>query len=123
MSGTPRGDIGLANRRPEIHRRDAAMTNFRFTSLAGIAFIIGATLPALGQDAKPSIPAKPGEWRYLNSDPMATRYSALDQITRDNFKDLKLAWRWKPAIGPAPSSLGGTAQGNGDPTFAMHRNT
>jgi quinoprotein glucose dehydrogenase len=103
------------------------MAYFRFTSLvtslAGMALIVGATLPALGQDAKPSVTAKPGEWRYLNSDPMATRYSPLDQITKDNFKDLKLAWRWKPAIGPAPASLGGTAQGNGDPTFAMHRNT
>src|SRR5262245_54636287 len=97
------------------------MAYFRYTSLAGIALILSATLPALGQDAKPSITGKPGEWRYLNSDPMATRYSPLDQITRDNFKNLKLAWRWKPAIGPAPSSLGGTAQGNGDPTFAMYR--
>ena len=76
------------------------MAYLRFTSLAGIALIIGATLPALGQDAKPSVTAKAGEWRYLNSDPMATRYSPLDQITKDNFKDLKLAWRWKPAIGP-----------------------
>jgi glucose dehydrogenase len=35
---------------------------------------------------------------------------------------LKIAWRWKPAIGPAPPSLGGTAQGNGDPTLAIYRN-
>src|SRR5438093_3858740 len=69
----------------------------------------------------PSVAAKPGEWRYLNSDPLSTRYSPLDQINKDNFKDLKIAWRWKPAIGPAPSSLGGTAQGNGDPTFAIYR--
>jgi quinoprotein glucose dehydrogenase len=57
----------------------------------------------------------------LNNDPLSTRYSPLDQINKDNFKDLKVAWRWKPAIGPAPSSLGGTAQGNGDPTFAIYR--
>src|SRR5437867_2448974 len=70
----------------------------------------------------PSVAAKPGEWRYLNHDPLSTRYSPLDQINKDNFKDLKVAWRWKPAIGPAPSSLGGTAQGNGDPTLAIYRN-
>jgi glucose dehydrogenase len=34
---------------------------------------------------------------------------------------LKLVWRWKPAIGPAPSSLGGTAQSNGDPTLAIYK--
>ena len=88
-----------------------------------LTFLIAAAcaLPAHGQDGKPSVTAKSGEWRYLNSDPGASRYSPLDQITKDNFKDLKLAWRWKPAIGPAPSSLGGTAQGNGDPTFAIYR--
>jgi len=68
-----------------------------------------------------SVTAKPGEWRYLNSDPLSTRYSPLDQINRNNFKDLKIAWRWKPPIGPAPSSLGGTAQSNGDPTLAIYR--
>src|ERR1700694_3068180 len=68
-----------------------------------------------------SVTAKPGEWRYLNSDPLSTRYSPLDQINRDNFKDLKVAWRWKPAIGPALPSLGGTAQGNGDPKLAIYR--
>src|SRR5206468_30319 len=65
--------------------------------------------------------AKPGEWRYLNGDSLSTRYSPLDQINKDNFKDLKIAWRWKAAIGPAPSSLGGTAQGNGDPVLAMYK--
>ena len=65
--------------------------------------------------------AKPGEWRYLNSDPLATRHSPLDQIDKDNFKDLRIAWRWKPAIPPALPSLGGTAQGNGDPVLAIYR--
>src|SRR3977135_3328575 len=90
-----------------------------------IPFVIAVgVLPAQSQAPKaaPSIAAKPGEWRYLNHDPLSTRYSSLDQSNKDNFKDLKIAWRWKPAIGPAPSSLGGTAQGNGDPTLAIHRN-
>jgi len=73
-------------------------------------------------NAQPSVTAKPGEWRYLNSDPQASRYSPLDQINASNFKDLKLAWRWNPGVGPAPASTGGTAQGNGDPTFARFRN-
>src|SRR5436309_2710618 len=92
--------------------------------LLSIAFaLLALALPARSQTgrAAPSVLAKPGEWRYLNSDPQATRYSPLDQINKDNFKDLKIVWRWKPAIPPAPSSLGGTAQGNGDPVLAMYK--
>ena len=78
--------------------------------------------PARSQTrAAPSVAAKPGEWRYLNSDPLATRYSPLDQIDKDNFKELRIAWRWKPGIPPALPSLGGTAQGNGDPVLAMYK--
>jgi quinoprotein glucose dehydrogenase len=101
------------------------MTRSLMTSLSSVGFALLATLtwplPAQSQQPELSLAAKLGEWRYLNSDPLATRYAPLDQITKDNFKDLKLAWRWKPAIGPAPSSLGGTAQGNGDPTLAIYR--
>src|SRR4249919_1106666 len=103
------------------------MARSRFTFLSSLILIVFVfvawTPPARSQEAKAdlSVTAKPGEWRHLNSDPLSTRYSPLDQINKDNFKDLKIAWRWKPAIGPAPPSLGGTAQGNGDPTFAMYR--
>src|SRR5712672_877093 len=94
------------------------------SSLTLILFVsMVEPLSVRGQVAKVelSVTAKPGEWRYLNSDPMSTRYSSLDQINKDNFKDLKIAWRWKPAIGPAPPSLGGTAQGNGDPRLAIYK--
>src|SRR5436189_1628520 len=92
--------------------------------LSTVFALLAWTLPARSQaaNAAPSIAARPGEWRYLNSDPQSTRYSPLDQINKENFKELRIAWRWKPAIGPAPPSLGGTAQGNGDPTFAIYRN-
>jgi quinoprotein glucose dehydrogenase len=100
-------------------RGGTIMASARLTAVLISSFL--ATTVAQAQQGPLSVNAQPGEWRYLNADPLATRYSSLDQITKDNFKDLKLAWRWKPAIGPAPSSLGGTAQGNGDPTFAMYR--
>src|SRR6266576_3259792 len=95
----------------------------RFATLATLVLAAGATVLAPVEEAKaqPSVTAKPGEWRYLNSDPGATRYAPLDQINKDNFKDLKIAWRWKPGIPPAASSLGGTAQSNGDPTLAIYR--
>ena len=39
--------------------------------------------------------AEKGEWRAYGGDKGGTKYSALDQITRDNFSRLKMAWRWK----------------------------
>jgi len=35
------------------------------------------------------------EWRSQHGDHGSTRYSPLDQINRDNAKDLQIAWRWK----------------------------
>ena len=44
-----------------------------------------------------------GEWRYYAGDAGSTKYSPLDQITRENVKDLRIAWRWKGQnFGPAP---------------------
>ena len=104
---------------------NAAGKDSRKKAASVVAFLLSMAFvfPARSQapNVVPSVAAKPGEWRYLNSDPLATRYSPLDQINKDNFKDLKIAWRWKPGIPPAPPSLGGTAQGNGDPVLAMYK--
>ena len=44
-----------------------------------------------------------GEWRYHGGDAGSTKYSPLDQINRDNVKDLRIAWRWKTEnFGPLP---------------------
>jgi quinoprotein glucose dehydrogenase len=39
--------------------------------------------------------AKNGEWRSYGGEEASTRYSPLDQINRDNVKDVKVAWTWK----------------------------
>src|SRR2546425_12642393 len=39
--------------------------------------------------------ARNGEWRFYGGELGSTRYSPLDQINRDNVKDLKIAWTWK----------------------------
>jgi quinoprotein glucose dehydrogenase len=39
--------------------------------------------------------AKNGQWRTYGGEEASTRYSPLDQINRDNVKDLKVAWTWK----------------------------
>jgi quinoprotein glucose dehydrogenase len=38
---------------------------------------------------------KGGEWRSYGGDNGSSRYAPLDQVTRDNFKDLQIAWSWK----------------------------
>src|SRR5262245_17115471 len=46
---------------------------------------------------------KNGEWRVWGGDFGSTRYAPLDQITRDNVKDLKVAWVWRSDnFGTAP---------------------
>ena len=47
-------------------------------------------LPGLAQFG-----AKNGQWRSYGGEEGSTRYSPLDQINRDNVKDLKVAWTWK----------------------------
>ncbi|MCB1122403.1 MAG: PQQ-binding-like beta-propeller repeat protein [Verrucomicrobiae bacterium] len=46
----------------------------------------GKEAPDLPQDV---------EWRFYNGDYGRTKYSPLDQINRDNVKDLQLAWRFR----------------------------
>ena len=36
-----------------------------------------------------------GDWRYFGADSGSTKYSALDQITRENFAELEIKWRWR----------------------------
>ena len=46
---------------------------------------------------------KPGEWTTYGANLASTRYSPLDQITKDNFNKLEVAWRFKTdALGPRP---------------------
>ncbi len=55
--------------------------------------------------AQPSLPngAPNGEWRTYGGDLASTRYAALDQINRDNFSKLEIAWRFKTdSFGPRP---------------------
>jgi quinoprotein glucose dehydrogenase len=55
-----------------------------------LIFLIAIVVPMLAQQG-----AKNGEWRAYGGDEGSTRYSALDQINRDNIKDLRVAWVWK----------------------------
>ena len=37
-----------------------------------------------------------GEWRSYGADLASTRYRPFDQINKDNFNNLEVAWRFKP---------------------------
>jgi quinoprotein glucose dehydrogenase len=64
---------------------------------------VGAMLIAAPRTARAQQGAKSGEWPTYGGDLGNTRYSALDQITADNFSKLEIAWRFKTdALGPRP---------------------
>ena len=62
----------------------------RFSALLGCLMLLAsAALPAGRKD-----PAGKGEWRFYGGDQGSTKYSPLDQINRNNAKNLKVAWTW-----------------------------
>ena len=60
--------------------------------------LFGSGSLVLAQTGAPS-----GEWPTYGGDLGHTRYSALDQITAENFNELEVAWRFKTdSLGPVP---------------------
>src|SRR5689334_4103493 len=67
-------------------------------ALTATAILFSAAICGIAQTG-----AKNGEWRSYGGDLGHTRYSALDQISAGNFKDLEIAWRFKTdSLGPRP---------------------
>src|SRR6267378_6186244 len=74
----------------EIEEKTMARRLFRWGNvvlLLSLLLVAGSVAAQQG--------AKTGEWRITGGDAGNTRYSALDQLNRDNVKDLKVAWTWK----------------------------
>src|SRR6202521_4633628 len=67
----------------------------RFLSALLFAGIVGVATTAIRTQGNPAR----AEWTYYGGDKGATRYSPLDQITRENVKNLRVAWR-RPAVDP-----------------------
>ena len=64
------------------------------------AFVSSIACAALLTLGARTVPAQQGasadgEWRTFGGDLGSTKYSPLDQITRDNFEQLELQWRWR----------------------------
>lgn len=63
------------------------------------ACFVALAMPAAG--ARAAAQSASGEWPNYHRDLASTRYSPLDQITRDNVSRLAVAWAWKPDSGAA----------------------
>ena len=67
-------------------------------ALLGLLFFVMGSVPLAAQHG-----AEDGDWRSWGGDAGSTRYSALDQINKDNVQNLEIAWRWYSAnFGPVP---------------------
>ena len=74
-------------------------------SCAGVAILAAALWSMSGRAAD-----KDGEWPAYSGDKAATKYSPLDQIDRNNVKNLRIAWRIS-AMPEALRAVYGDAQG------------
>jgi quinoprotein glucose dehydrogenase len=68
--------------------------------------VTGAVVATVGQQAaapRAAAASAAGQWRTYGGDLASTRYSALDQITAENFGRLRVAWRFRTDnFGPRP---------------------
>ena len=72
-------------------------------SLVVLVGALASAAAGLHGQSKPQSGAAPGDWTTYGKDLASTRYAPLDQITKDNFSTLEVAWRFKTdAIGPRP---------------------
>src|SRR5262249_41100138 len=64
--------------------------------IAGVAIVAAGLGVVYAADRSPGA----GEWRFYSADNRSTKYSAADQINKDNVANLRVAWR-RPQIDPA----------------------
>ncbi len=78
------------------HRKSHTGLNRREVIRLGAA---AAALPLLGDVAAlcqlPAAASTPVEWRHYAGDNASSKYSTLDQVTAENFSNLKVAWTWR----------------------------
>jgi quinoprotein glucose dehydrogenase len=72
--------------------------------VAVASYLFGAGSPARAQAGRP--PASRISWPTYGGNLASHRYSPLEQITKDNFNTLEIAWRLKTDfLGPRPDTL------------------
>ena len=89
----PSGDVELSSKKEEL--KAIVMGSPPAPSRVSLGFT-----PKKFDPKPPTIEA---EWLQHRGDYASTNYSPLDQIKKENAKDLKIAWRWKTDnFGPSP---------------------
>ena len=77
------------------------MTRLAKTCGFAVALVVGLGSLSAGIGAQKG--ATGGEWRTWGGDLASTHYAPLDQINKDNFNTLEVAWRFKTdSLGPRP---------------------
>ena len=71
----------------------------RYVLFVLLMVVLAWALPTAAQNG-----AKNGEWRAYAGEIGSTRYSPLDQINRENVKNLQVAWSWRFDNFGAPTS-------------------
>ena len=73
-----------------------------WSAVAALTVTVYASVGLFAQRPRPT-GTQHGEWPTYGGDLASTRYSPLDQIDRNNFSKLEVAWRFKTdALGPRP---------------------
>ena len=62
------------------------------------ALMIGVAAPAMANDSVLKETANPDQWAMQAGNYANTRYSTLDQINKDNVKDLQVAWTFSTGV-------------------------
>jgi quinoprotein glucose dehydrogenase len=75
---------------PIFQEEKPMLPSFRRFVFALLIASLVCALPLIAQYG-----SKTGDWRVYGGDRGSTRYSPLDQINRENVKDLRVAWTWK----------------------------
>lgn len=67
------------------------MARYRICGVSvGAIFVLSVSLQVAAQPG-----AADGEWHSYAADTFGSKYSAVDQISADNFTDLEIAWQWQ----------------------------
>ncbi len=66
-----------------------------WTQILVLGTVFTSIYQAGGSGAAAQQGTKDGQWRSYGGDKGSTKYAPLDQITRDNFTKLRVAWQWE----------------------------
>jgi quinoprotein glucose dehydrogenase len=91
------------------HSERSARSGRSVASIVALLALLSAIAVASAQQSTTPVPPTPTtgeggwEWRTYGADLASTRYAPLDQIDKDNFGTLEVAWRFKTDnLGPRP---------------------